>query len=412
MKRVSVIIPVYKTEKWLPACLDSVLGQTLREIEVLCIDDASPDGCGRILDEYAAKDPRVRVFHLPENRQQGYGRNLGLSEAVGKYVYFLDADDCITPEALEELAAAAEAEALDAVFFDSQVIYDSPALAGKYSDYPAVRKGPYEDRVYTGPELFEAFSANREWTCYVQRQFWNRAFLNANGIRFPEGTEHEDEWLPFAGILQAGRVRYLPARYFIRRYREDSVMTRPADPKDFHGYFRLFCRMSDYVKEHGIESPAADLNLARIYEKLERFYPQFAAQADPEAWFPDPEERRMYRFFAATRKSGLHAASMTESLRRRLPADRDIWICGAGVIARSVCRGLTEEGTGLVVAGFLVSRHEGNPAVLFGRRVCTFEEVPPGGGRIAVIAVSGGARREIAETLCRFGWDYLQIDEE
>ena len=102
MPRVSVVIPVYKVEKYLPACLDSVLSQSLQDIEVICIDDASPDRCPEMLDEYAGKDARVRVLHLPENHQQGYGRNRGTEMAKGKYVYFLDSDDMITPEAMEE----------------------------------------------------------------------------------------------------------------------------------------------------------------------------------------------------------------------------------------------------------------------------------------------------------------------
>ncbi|MBQ4308524.1 MAG: glycosyltransferase family 2 protein, partial [Lachnospiraceae bacterium] len=97
------MIPVYGVEPWLAECLDSVLAQTLTEIEVLCVDDASPDRCGEILDEYAAADPRVRVFHLPENRRQGYGRNLGMDHARGTYIYLLDSDDRIRPEALERL---------------------------------------------------------------------------------------------------------------------------------------------------------------------------------------------------------------------------------------------------------------------------------------------------------------------
>ena len=77
MEKVSVIIPVYRVEAYLPACLDSVLGQSLRELECICIDDHSPDRCGAILDEYAARDGRVRVLHLAENHMQGYGRNRG-----------------------------------------------------------------------------------------------------------------------------------------------------------------------------------------------------------------------------------------------------------------------------------------------------------------------------------------------
>ena len=95
MPLVSVIIPVYNTEKYLPECLNSVLSQTLRDIEVICIDDASPDNCGKILDEYAQRDSRVKVIHLPENHRQGYGRNRGIERSSGEYLYFLDSDDMI-----------------------------------------------------------------------------------------------------------------------------------------------------------------------------------------------------------------------------------------------------------------------------------------------------------------------------
>ena len=108
MCKISILVPVYNVEKYLPACLDSVLSQSLKEIEVICIDDASPDRCGEILDAYAAKDSRVKVIHLPENHRQGYGRNRGLERASGTYCYFLDSDDTIVPEALEELADLAD----------------------------------------------------------------------------------------------------------------------------------------------------------------------------------------------------------------------------------------------------------------------------------------------------------------
>ena len=237
MCKVSVIIPVYNVEQYLPACLDSVLSQTLQEIEVICIDDASPDRCPEILDAYAQKDSRLRVIHLAENHQQGYGRNRGLEQAKGKYVYFLDSDDMITPTAMEELYHLAEKDRLDGIFFDSQVLFESAELERKNAGYAACRQGSYEDRVYGGQELLDTFIAQREWDCYVQREFWRREYLLEKGIRFPEGTEHEDEYFAFASIVQAERMRCIPKQYFIRRYRENSVMTRKAHPKDFHGYF-------------------------------------------------------------------------------------------------------------------------------------------------------------------------------
>ena len=128
MIKYSVIIPVYNVEQYLPDCLDSVLGQSLQELECICIDDASPDRCGDILDEYASHDKRVRVLHLTENHMQGYGRNRGMEMATGKYIYLLDSDDMITPEALEELYAVAEKDRLDCIYFDSRVIFANKEL--------------------------------------------------------------------------------------------------------------------------------------------------------------------------------------------------------------------------------------------------------------------------------------------
>ena len=87
MIKVSVVIPVYNVEKYLPACLDSVLSQSLKEIEVICIDDASPDRCGEILDAYAARDGRVRVFHR-ENGGLMSARRCAIAQAKGDYVLF------------------------------------------------------------------------------------------------------------------------------------------------------------------------------------------------------------------------------------------------------------------------------------------------------------------------------------
>ena len=117
MPRISVIIPVCNATSWLCDCLDTVLGQTLRDIEILCVDDGSTDGSVSILEGYGAKDPRVRVLRQLENLGQGAARNRGLEDANGEYVYFMDADDELaSADALERLAAEAERERLDALF--------------------------------------------------------------------------------------------------------------------------------------------------------------------------------------------------------------------------------------------------------------------------------------------------------
>ena len=402
MIKVSVIIPVYNVERYLPACLDSVLSQSLSDIEVICIDDASPDGCPRILDDYAARDSRVRVFHLEQNRQQGYGRNLGIDSSVGKYLYFLDSDDMIAPGALEDLYDMAESGSLDGVFFDSKVIFENEHLALKNASYPAVHSGRYEDRVYDGRALFESFVLQRDWTCYVQRQFWKRSFLTENSIRFPEGTEHEDEFFAFSAVNLASRVRYVPRPYFIRRYREGSVMTRKASPKDFHGYFRTFCLMKGLASEKGLEGRAVDAETGRIYEKMERFYPQFAASEDPRDWFASDEELRLYRFFEQTQRSSAYYEEIVKKALKKVPAGSEIWIYGAGVIAKNVWRGLSLSGA--VVRGFLVTDPQKDPPALFGHPVKGVFDQEAEEGTAVIIAVSGGYVPQIRQTLEDRGW--------
>lgn len=99
---ISIIVPVYNTEKYLSACLDSILTQSFTDFELLLVDDGSTDKSGEICDEYAQKDSRIRVFHK-ENGGVSSARNLGIEEAVGDYLHFVDADDIVLSGAYEYL---------------------------------------------------------------------------------------------------------------------------------------------------------------------------------------------------------------------------------------------------------------------------------------------------------------------
>ncbi|MYQ97215.1 glycosyltransferase family 2 protein, partial [Streptomyces sp. SID6139] len=104
MPRFSVIVPAYQVQAYLSECLDSVLSQSYPDLEVIAVDDGSPDACGEIIDEYAARDPRVKPLHLAENRGLGRARNAGIAQAGGEYLIFLDSDDTLTPGALAAIA--------------------------------------------------------------------------------------------------------------------------------------------------------------------------------------------------------------------------------------------------------------------------------------------------------------------
>lgn len=132
MVKVSVLVAVYNAEPYLRQCLDSLVGQTLREIQVICVDDASTDGSWVILQEYARKDTRVEIIHLEKNGGQAKARNIALQKAMGAYVCFLDSDDWFAPDSLETVLRAFDRdEEIDSVLFRCR--YCEPS--GETHDY-------------------------------------------------------------------------------------------------------------------------------------------------------------------------------------------------------------------------------------------------------------------------------------
>ncbi len=405
MKKVSVIIPVYNVEKYLPACLDSVLGQSLQELECICIDDASPDSCGDILDEYAAKDERIRVLHLTENHMQGYGRNRGLEMAEGKYVYFLDSDDMITSNAMEELYQLAERDELDGIYFDSQILLETEDLARFAESYICVRKGDYPDEVFTGRELMELFMKNGEWMVYVQRQFWRRDFLLENEVFSPEKTEHEDDLFSYMAALLAKRVRYVRKDYFIRRYRSNSVMTRPLHPKDFAGYFRIFIKMIEFADKHQISGTGVDGGIYKIFTLMINHLDVFDTEADPADWFT-PEEQKDYRLFRVFLESYKRLNSYDMILWAPLASYETIWLYGAGRFARRTYSRLQKRN--IRVGGFFVTSAEGNPERLFGLPVIPIETVDSlAEGDVVVVAMASNMHIGPEEILKQKGFPYF-----
>ena len=117
MAKVSVIIPVYNVEKYLRKCLESVVNQTLKDIEIICVNDGSTDSSALILDEYARNDNRIKVY-TQENQGQGAARNMALELAQGDYIAFVDSDDWLEVSALEELYKFITEKGAEAVVFD------------------------------------------------------------------------------------------------------------------------------------------------------------------------------------------------------------------------------------------------------------------------------------------------------
>ena len=254
---VSIIIPVYNVENYLAECVDSILGQTFQDIEILLVDDGSSDASGQMADDYAARDKRVKVIHK-ENGGQSSARNAGMQIARGKYIYFCDADDYISRDAIEILYQIATKNDLDMVLFNADSFLDpgsardtlSIQKAASYNHYYD-RKGIYEEPLPGG--IFAAMHKNREHRASVCLQFTNLAYLREKQLQFYEGIIYEDNLYTLKALLLADRAMFIPQTLFHRRVRAGSTMTSPEGIKNFYGYFVVYCEALYFLSCHTFE---------------------------------------------------------------------------------------------------------------------------------------------------------------
>ena len=219
-EKISVIIPVYKVEKYLAKCVDSVLAQTYGDLEILLVDDGSPDGCGAICDGYASRDSRVRVIHKP-NGGLSSARNAGLDAASGAYVGFVDSDDYIDPAMYEKLHAALVSTGADVCVCDVVYVDEQGALKG-----PPIP--PMAEEVLSPEQAWRRVELADDGWRYVTA--WNRLYRRAvfDGLRFQEGKIHEDELSVVPIYEKCGRAAVISDVLYWDVGRPGSIMTASA----------------------------------------------------------------------------------------------------------------------------------------------------------------------------------------
>jgi len=238
LPKVSVIIPVYNVEQYLAACLDSVLSQTLNDIEVICVNDGSTDRSLEILREYEDKDKRIIVI-TQTNRGQGKARNVGIDIAKGDYISFVDSDDMIVPDCLEKLYECSENERLEIVSSEIDVIYEDESLREITSEDYYNKKGSY-NHIYSGKILFANMIDNNDFCVSANILFIKREWLKSVGIVFPTDIYFEDNVFCLKCYAKAKRMKQIPFRGYIYRVRKFSTMTSQIDFKRVYSWLDVF----------------------------------------------------------------------------------------------------------------------------------------------------------------------------
>lgn len=210
---VSIIVPVYNVEAYLPACIDSLLAQTYKNIEILLVDDGSPDRCPAICDEYAASDLRVRVIHK-ENGGAASARNVGLEEAHGSYISFVDSDDWVAPQFIAyllQLLKGTHADVSVCSFFN---VFQGGKTKNPI-DYPTAE-------TLSQIEFLERFLV--DWTSGMATNKLFRAVI-LNGVRYEEGHKIDDEFFTYRAIINCKKITIDSKPLYYYRMRRSSVMS-------------------------------------------------------------------------------------------------------------------------------------------------------------------------------------------
>lgn len=214
MPKVSVIIPVYNVEKYVKQCIDSVINQTLKDIEIICIDDGSTDNCPQILDEYAKQDKRIKVIHK-SNSGYGHSMNVGIDNATGEYIGIVESDDWILPDMYQILYNKANEYNLDFVRSDYYLYW------GKYNYQIQVHSNILND-YYN--KILNKENIDLLWKCSIANWtgIYKREFLNSNNIRHHEsaGASYQDAGFMIQTLSLSENVMIIDKAFYM--YRQDN----------------------------------------------------------------------------------------------------------------------------------------------------------------------------------------------
>ncbi|MBO5057622.1 MAG: glycosyltransferase [Lachnospiraceae bacterium] len=288
--KVSVIIPVYNTEQYLAESIESALDQTLKEIEIIVVDDGSSDDSGRIADAYAALYGNISVIHQ-ENQNLGGARNTGLYAAKGRYIQYLDSDDVLRPEALEHLFNFAEKKAADVVTCDAVSFCEETFDTSVMNNYTRNKIGIDSEKVWNGKEFWNTFYKQGGVFNNAYLLFCRKDFLDEHKISFEKGVYYEDNEHGLKIHLLAQRLVYLPEQLYVRRYRTGSIITSPCSMthllsqitsvKKIWTNLFTFCTQQDNTECVSIYLASNIRKIRNVWERTEMIdYPQLVGKLE------------------------------------------------------------------------------------------------------------------------------------
>lgn len=313
MELISVIVPVYKVEKYLNRCVQSVVDQSHAQLEIILVDDGSPDNCGAMCDVWASKDGRIKVIHK-ENGGAGLARNVALDIAQGEYISLIDSDDYIEPHMYEHLLS---------LMTDGVDIAECGLLETELDDVALDDGSRFESKVYAVEEAMKLHIADTLFRQTPPNKLYRRSTIG--NIRFPVGNRIDDEFWTYRVIANARKLVRTSCKMYAYRQQPESVM---------HLSFSL------------PRLQAVDAKCQRL-ELLNERFPQLVPQARINLWYTclymgqmallhmdKDEQKQAFEKLYATRRN----YPLTNDDRRNLPLKQRVWAILSDISFTITCK--------------------------------------------------------------------------
>lgn len=241
MALVSIIVPIYNVEQYLDECVDSIRSQSYKELEIILVDDGSPDRCGKMCEEYAKEDERIVVIHK-KNGGLGDARNAGIRQAHGDYLLFVDSDDYLHPEAVEKILYTAEKAKADIAIFDYATVEPENSRSDRFTE--KIR----ENQVLSPEKEKRVLTCS----CSSVNKLYRREFWEASGLEFPVGRYYEDLGTIPKLMAIAKRVVYRKEVLYYYRMREGSIMHTTNFKKNLEDRMQMIDGVLRFYKKQGL----------------------------------------------------------------------------------------------------------------------------------------------------------------
>ena len=286
---LSVIVPMYNRRKYIEECLDSILTQTYRDLEVIVVDDGSTDGSDALVEEKYGRDPRV-VLTRQANQGAGMARNRGLELAHGKYVTFVDSDDFLGREGFAYMVALAEKEQADVVYsMNNYIVRDGEyTLQESSSLAPGIREHfALPDALEGRLEFYQQYPILAVWNKLFRRDFLERYAIRCSSLPY-----REEASFAIPCLFRAGRYVVTPFRYYVYRVSPGSVVRGHKTLDDVEKLIRMIPPLLQGITDVLKGIPAFDQHPAYVRAVKERQLGDLFAMMRAWNWYPIPEESK------------------------------------------------------------------------------------------------------------------------